>query len=75
MNNQKNTSISGFVLGVLYAALVLAGFILSVTKGLNEQSVFKPMPYALGNTYDARQVQLAENHQQAIEAPQNIAMR
>lgn len=74
MKNQENTSASGFILGLLYAALIMFGLILSVTKGLQDNSVFKPMPYALGNTYDAAQVQLTENHQQNIEAQRSIAM-
>jgi len=51
------------IASAVYFCFILAGIVLSAISGTQDHSVFRPLPYALGDTYDAKTIQLAENYQ------------
>lgn len=56
-----------------YFCLIAFGFVLGATLGIQDHSVFRPLPYALGNTFDAETLQLAENYQSMKDSCHQIA--
>ncbi len=73
MTDKSKMSIVGVMASAIYFCLIIVGFVLSATLGIQDHSVFKPLPYALGNTYDAETLQLAERYQSTKDNSHQVA--
>ncbi len=62
MADKKKMTAVEITASAIYFCLIFMGFIFGATLGTQDHSVFKPLPYALGNTYDAETLQLAEHY-------------
>ena len=73
MIDKGKITVVGMMASAIYYCLIIVGFVLGATLGVQDHSVFRPLPYALGNTYDAETLQLAEHYQSMKDSSHQIA--
>lgn len=73
MIDKGKITIVGMMVSAIYYCLIIVGFVLGATLGVQDHSVFRPLPYALGNTYDAETLQLAEHYQSMKDRSHQVA--